>query len=149
MSAVLSADDGLSAVAQSSDGKLLGNWTCPNLGTAGTVYGVRVNNDLDLIYLAIADPGCTGPKTCPGHPDVNKPYQFMYVMDGAGVTKGGPGPCKVVQTVAIDPSKCMTPHLMGVNERNHDIYIACVGVRHQPLPLFLFCTRREICASEA
>ena len=97
------------------------------------MYGVRINNDLDLIYLAIADPGCTGPKTCPGHPDDNKPYQFMYVMDGAGVTKGGPGPCKVVQTVTIDPKKCMTPHLMGVNERNHDIYIACVGVRHHPL----------------
>ena len=83
---MLSADDGLSAVAQSSDGKLLGNWTCPNLGTAGTVYGVRVNNDLDLIYLAIADPGCTGPKTCPGHPDVHTTSSWSW-LPNAGQRK--------------------------------------------------------------
>ena len=73
-----------------------------------------------------------------------KPYQFLYILDGSSITQKGPGACKVVQTIAIDPKKCMTPHLMGHNEANHDIYIACVG---KPTAILRFIREREISES--
>lgn len=119
-------------------GAVIANWSCPELelGKKGTVYGVRTSTSLDLVFLAVADQNQANVKA-------GKPYQFLYVLDGKSISKKGPGACKVVQTIAIEPSKCMTPHLMGHNEKNHDIYVACVG---KPTAVLRFIRERELSA---
>ena len=122
-----------------STGAVIANWSCPELqlGKKGTVYGVRTSTSLDLVFLAVADSNQANVKA-------GKPYQFLYILDGSSITQKGPGACKVVQTIAIDPKKCMTPHLMGHNEANHDIYVACVG---KPTAILRFIREREISES--
>ena len=39
----------------------------------------------------------------------------------------GPGPCTVIQAIPLTEEQCNVPHLMGVNEKNGDVYVACVG----------------------
>ena len=121
-----------------STGAVIANWSCPELqlGKKGTVYGVRTSTSLDLVFLAVADSNQANVKA--------GTYQFVYVLDGSSITKKGPGACKVVQTIAIDPKQCMTPHLMGHNEVNHDIYVACVG---KPTAVLRFIREKEISES--
>ena len=123
-----------------STGAVIANWSCPELqlGKKGTVFGVRTSTSLDLVFLAVADQN-------PANLQAGKPYQFLYVIDGSSITKDGPGRCKVVQTIKIDPKRCMTPHLMGHNEANHDIFVACVG---QPTAILRFIREREISAGK-
>lgn len=118
-----------------STGAVIANWSCPELqlGKKGTVFGVRTSESLDLVFLAVADQNQANVKA-------GKPNQFVYVLDGTSITKQGPGQCKVVQTIAIDPKTCMTPHLMGHNERNHDLYVACVG---KPTAVLRFVREHE------
>ena len=87
-----------------------------------------------VVFLAVADKNKANIKA-------GKPNQFLYVLDGSSITKDGPGRCKVVQTIPIDPKKCMTPHLMGHDERNHDIFVACVG---KPTAVLRFVREKEI-----
>lgn len=121
-------------------GEVIANWSCPELqlGEKGTVYGVRTSSSLNLVFLAVADSN---------HANVaaGKPNQFLYVLDGSSITKKGPGRCKIVQTIKIDPKQCMTPHLMGHNEMNHDIFVACVG---KPTAVLRFIREREISESD-
>lgn len=121
-------------------GEVIANWTCPELqlGKKGTVYGVRTSESLNLVFLAVADSN-------KANVAAGKPYQFLYVLDGSSITKKGPGQCKVVQTIAIDPKKCMTPHLMGHDERNHDIFLACVG---KPTAVLRFIREKELSESD-
>lgn len=115
----------------SSKGDVIGNWTCPNLGHLGTVYGVRTSSALDLVFLAVADQNKAN--IAAGHPD-----QFLYILDGSKITGKGPGPCKIVQTIKVDPKRCMTPHLMGHNVR----FVSLFGGTFRPL--LLRCPHRPL-----
>lgn len=103
-------------ILSAETGKVLGEWTCPSLGHAGKAWGVRSSFPRDdLIFLAVADSPETGRD------------QFVHVLDGSQVTKDGPpGPCKVLQSIQIPTKLCVTPHEVGVDLENGDMYLACV-----------------------
>lgn len=99
----------------SPEGKPLGEWRCPGLGQNGTAWGVRASfGGDDLIFVAVADSPEDGS------------HQYVQVMDGNHVHAGTIGPCKVLQTIPIDPRQCVTPHEMAVDPSNGDLYLACV-----------------------
>lgn len=102
-------------ILSAESGKVLGEWTCPSLGHAGKAWGVRSSFPRDdLIFLAVADSPETGRD------------QFVHVLDGSQVTSEDPGPCRVLQTIQIPAKLCVTPHEVGVDLENGDMYLACV-----------------------
>ena len=96
--------------------------------------------DLDLIFVAAAD-----------FPSDAR-HQYVHVLNGAAlstrgggahharVSSGGDGgggsggggsgggvdPCVPLETLRVDASSCVTPHELGVDRRNGDVYLACV-----------------------
>ena len=46
--------------------------------------------------------------------------------DGDGGSGGGVDPCVPLETLRVDASSCVTPHELGVDRRNGDVYLACV-----------------------
>eukprot|EP01048_Picozoa_sp_COSAG05_P002166 COSAG05_NODE_82_length_20915_cov_5.306399_13_plen_234_part_00 len=102
-------------ILSAEDGKVLGEWTCPSLGHAGKAWGVRSSFPRDdLIFLAVADSPETGRD------------QFVHILDGSQITTKGPGPCRVLQSIQISTKHCVTPHEVGVDMENGDMYLACV-----------------------
>ena len=45
---------------------------------------------------------------------------------GGGGSGGGVDPCVPLETLRVDASSCVTPHELGVDRRNGDVYLACV-----------------------
>ena len=45
---------------------------------------------------------------------------------GGGGSGGGVDPCMPLETLRVDASSCVTPHELGVDRRNGDVYLACV-----------------------
>jgi len=97
-------------------GAITSNVTCDldlGPGVLGRPFGVRtwLGNGEDLLVVAVA-----------GNDGVETGHQFMYVLDASGL---GDGACAVLQSWEIDPTQCHTPHLLGLDQANSDIYVAC------------------------
>ena len=103
-------------VLLTSAGKYLGEWRCPQLGQRGRAWGVRTwaSPVADLVFVATAD-----------SPEDGK-HQYLHVLDGSGITPHAAGPCRVLQTLTLDTALCVTPHELGVDADNGDVYLGCV-----------------------
>mmetsp|Transcript_30572 Transcript_30572/g.64891 ORF Transcript_30572/g.64891 Transcript_30572/m.64891 type:complete len:354 (-) Transcript_30572:84-1145(-) len=103
-------------VMLSSGGQVIGEWSCPALGGAGgKAWGVRGTfHDEDLVFVAAAESPEDGT------------HQFVHVLDGSHIRSDGIGPCRVLQSIPLDPSRCVTPHEMSVDAETGDMYLACV-----------------------
>merc|ERR1712000_679719 len=70
----------------------------------------------DLLFVALCD---VAPQ------DGNPNKQFVQVVDLSMLAVDGS--CKVVQTIPFtDPTVCDTPHLLGLDRENGDIYLSCI-----------------------
>ena len=127
-------------VLDASTGEVLGEWTCPSLGHAGKAWGVRSSfpGD-DLVFLAVADSPETGRD------------QWVHVLDGSQMSAGKPGACHVLQSIQIPTKLCVTPHEVGVDMDNGDMYLACVtanATQGNPKGLMKF-SRTKVAVEEA
>merc|ERR1711865_576523 len=95
----------------------MGSVTCDlDLGpgsTSGRPFGVRAwlrgNEDFLLVEVA-------------GNEGVETNHQRFHVLDASGFEEGR---CSVLQTIKIDPLKCHTTHMLGMDSINGDVYLAC------------------------
>lgn len=98
-------------------GAVTGNMTCDlDLGPGefqGRPFGVRSwrSASEDLLLVAVA-----------GNEKVETNHQFVHVIDASGLAEGQ---CNVLQSLAVDPEQCHTPHLIGLDRVRGDVYIAC------------------------
>ena len=96
---------------------ITGNITCDlGLGpgtTGGRPFGVRTwhNGDEDFLLVEVA-----------GNENVETNHQMLHVLDASGFKQGR---CTVLQSLAIDALRCHTPHLLGMDRVNGDVYLAC------------------------
>eukprot|EP01047_Picozoa_sp_COSAG01_P039922 COSAG01_NODE_3326_length_6222_cov_19.423834_4_plen_335_part_00 len=51
----------------------------------------------------------------------------LIIMNASEVADHGPGPCKIKLEKDLTKQQCATPHLLGINAKSGDIYLACVG----------------------
>ena len=105
---------------RASDGADLGVWDCGvGYGSGGVPFGVRTyaSGGADLLFVASMD-----------NPQDGK-HQRVSVIDVSGLSAdaGAASPCKVVQTLTIDPAEYSGPHLLGVDARSGDVYAALVS----------------------
>jgi len=97
-------------------GAVTGNVTCDldlGPGTLGRPFGVRTyrQGHEDLVIVAVA-----------GNEGIEDGHQFLHVLDGRNLAEGE---CQVLQSLAVDPGMCHTPHLLGLDGDSGDVYIAC------------------------
>jgi len=96
---------------------ITGNVTCNlDLGpgsTQGRPFGVRtwLQGSEDFLLVEVA-----------GNDQVETHHQMFHVLDASGFAEGR---CSVLQSIAIDPSKCHTPHMVGLDSVSGDVYLAC------------------------
>ena len=78
---------------------------------------VAPDSALDLLFVASMD-----------NPQDGR-WQRISVLDASGLTEaeGAHSPCRVLQTIRIDPKVYSGPHLLGVDERTGDLYAALVA----------------------
>lgn len=96
---------------------ITGNVTCDlDLGpgsSSGRPFGVRAwlrgNEDFLLVEVA-------------GNEGVETNHQMLHVLDASGFDQGR---CSVLQSIPIDPLHCHTPHLLGMDSVDGDVYLAC------------------------
>tara|TARA_B110001452_G_scaffold121115_1_gene100528 strand:+ start:270 stop:1397 length:1128 start_codon:yes stop_codon:yes gene_type:complete len=107
-------------------GKQVGEWACfaGEQALAGSPYGVRTisTQQDDLVLIAAAD----FPFAPATHADWPQ-HQYLHIIDAAKMFGPNSGACEAVQSIRTDTSQCVTPHELGVDASNGDIYVACVG----------------------
>ena len=82
--------------------------------TATGRWLASAHNGADLVFVATAD-----------SPE-DTANQWVHVLDGSGLTERAAGECVLQQSMRIDPAVCVTPHEMGVDAANGDVYLGCV-----------------------
>lgn len=107
-------------------GRQTGEWACfaGERALAGSPYGVRTisTSQDDLVLIAAAD----FPFAPDTHADWPK-HQYLHIIDGAEMFGPSGGRCEAIQSIRTDTTQCVTPHEIGVDASNGDIYLACVG----------------------
>ena len=100
---VLDAKTGirLSQIGANCFGKEIDEFTAP--------WGVRIRDD--YLYVAVCDSPETGS---------NQRILILEIDDLLN------DECKVVEEIAVDPEKCLTPHELAIDGTSGDIFLACV-----------------------
>ena len=130
------------------DGLDLGAWDACDLhfGSEGRPYGVRTLSrragdmarrgsggeggaSRDYLFVASMD-----------NPQDGR-FQRITVIDASGLSAaaGTRSPCKVVQTIPLDPAEYSGPHLLGVDRATGDLYAALVADKPRSTVLRFKC----------